>query len=182
MTPPPPHPALLARRARVRRIRARVAAGATALFLAAFSGLYVQMATGHDPVIGTSSAQVASATHGKESGAPHDNGHSYFQDPEAFLALGGRRGKQLQVLTDGTYFINRWFATVEVQPKTLIPIGYVGVVISYYGASGEDVTGAQFRYGEQVEAGRRGVWREALAPGKYTLKVVPRPSSLSTQM
>ena len=59
---PPPHPALLARRARVRRIRARVAAGATALFLAAFSGLYVQMATGHDPVIGTSSAQVASAT------------------------------------------------------------------------------------------------------------------------
>jgi len=62
MTPPPPHPALLARRARVRRIRARVAAGATALFLAAFSGLYVQMATGHDPVLGTSTAQVASAT------------------------------------------------------------------------------------------------------------------------
>ncbi|MEA3207515.1 MAG: hypothetical protein QOE70_572 [Chthoniobacter sp.] len=96
-------------------------------------------------------------------------GHSYFQDAEAFLAAGGRRGKQLQVLTDGTYFINRWFATVEVQPKTLIPIGYVGVVISYYGASGEDVTGAQFRYGEQVEAGRRGVWRGALAPGKYAL-------------
>ena len=62
MTPPPPHPALLARRARVRRIRARVAAGTTALFLAAFSGLYVQMATGHDPVLGTSTAQVASAT------------------------------------------------------------------------------------------------------------------------
>ena len=96
-------------------------------------------------------------------------GHNYFQDPEAFLALGGRRGKQLQVLTDGTYFINRWFATVELQPKTLIPIGYVGVVISYYGASGEDVTGASFRYGEQVEAGRRGVWRDALAPGKYAL-------------
>ena len=62
MTPPPPHPAMLARRARVRRIRARVAAGTTALFLAAFSGLYVQMATGHDPVLGTSTAQVASAT------------------------------------------------------------------------------------------------------------------------
>ncbi|MEO8754949.1 MAG: SPFH domain-containing protein, partial [Casimicrobiaceae bacterium] len=51
----------------------------------------------------------------------------------------------------------------------LIPIGYVGVVISYYGASGKDVTGAQFRYGEQVESGSRGVWREALAPGKYAL-------------
>jgi uncharacterized membrane protein YqiK len=98
-----------------------------------------------------------------------EGGHNYFQDPEGFLALGGRRGKQLQVLTDGTYFVNRWFASVELQPKTLIPIGYVGVVISYYGASGEDVTGAQFRYGEQVEAGQRGVWREALAPGKYAL-------------
>ena len=110
--------------------------------------------------------QVGSTTNadGMPSGA-----HSYFQDVEAFLILGGRRGKQLQVLTDGTYFINRWFATVEVQPKTLIPIGYVGVVISYYGDAGDDVTGAQFRYGEQVEAGRRGVWREALAPGKYAL-------------
>jgi uncharacterized membrane protein YqiK len=95
--------------------------------------------------------------------------HSYFQDAEAFLALGGRRGKQLQVLTDGTYFINRWFASVELRPKTLIPIGYVGVVISYYGETGDDVTGKQFRYGEQVEHGRRGVWREALAPGKYAL-------------
>ncbi|HSI12348.1 MAG TPA: SPFH domain-containing protein [Chthoniobacter sp.] len=102
-------------------------------------------------------------------GGTNAGGHNYFQDPDTFLAFGGRRGKQLQVLTDGTYFINRWFATVELQPKTLIPIGYVGVVISYYGASGEDVTGAQFRYGEQVESGRRGVWRDALPPGKYAL-------------
>jgi hypothetical protein len=56
---------------------------------------------------------------------------SYFQDPEAFLHLGGRRGKQLQVLTDGTFFINRWFATIEKKPKSLIPIGYVGVIVSY---------------------------------------------------
>src|SRR6266436_7826272 len=44
--------------------------------------------------------------------------HNYFQDPEAFLALGGKRGKQLQVLTDGTFFINRWFGTVEIKAKT----------------------------------------------------------------
>jgi uncharacterized membrane protein YqiK len=93
--------------------------------------------------------------------------HNYFQDPESFLALGGRRGKQLQVLTDGTFFLNRWFATVEVRPKTLIPIGYVGVVISYYGSKGEDLTGEAFRYGEQVELGQRGVWEKALPPGKY---------------
>src|SRR5688572_12615734 len=93
--------------------------------------------------------------------------HNYFQDPENFLALGGRRGKQLQVLTDGTFFINRWFAAVEVRPKTRIPIGYVGVVVSYYGSKGEDVTGTGFRYGEQVEPGQRGVWKQALPPGKY---------------
>src|SRR5689334_2375571 len=85
--------------------------------------------------------------------------HNYFQDPEAFLKLGGRRGKQLQVLTDGTFFINRWFGTVEIKAKTLIPIGYVGVVVSYHGAAGDDTTGDSFRYGEQVEAGHRGVWR-----------------------
>jgi uncharacterized membrane protein YqiK len=95
--------------------------------------------------------------------------HDCFQDPEALLRLGGRRGKQLQVLTDGTYFINRWFATVEFCPKTVIPIGYVGVVVSYFGHLGEDVTGEQFRYGEQVEKGRRGVWRKPLPPGKYPL-------------
>src|ERR1041384_3962772 len=95
--------------------------------------------------------------------------HNYFQDPEAFLALGGKRGKQLQVLTDGTFFINRWFGTVEIKAKTLIPIGYVGVVVSYHGAAGDDTTGETFRYGEQVEAGHRGVWRSALAPGKYAL-------------
>jgi uncharacterized membrane protein YqiK len=95
--------------------------------------------------------------------------HAYFQDPEAFLALGGHRGKQLQVLTDGTFFINRWFATVEIGAKTMIPIGYVGVVVSYYGRHGVDVTGESFRYGEQVEHGDRGVWKRALPPGKYPL-------------
>jgi uncharacterized membrane protein YqiK len=95
--------------------------------------------------------------------------HNNFQDPEAFLELGGRRGRQLQVLTDGTYFINRWFASIEMHPKTLVPIGYVGVIVSYHGNKGEDVTGVQFRYGEQVEPGRRGVWKRALPPGKYAL-------------
>src|SRR5262249_20186110 len=49
--------------------------------------------------------------------------HNNYQDPEAFLRAGGRRGRQYVPLTDGTYFINRWFATVEVIPKTVVPIG-----------------------------------------------------------
>ena len=100
---------------------------------------------------------------------PGELDHNYFQDTERFLELGGKRGRQLQVLTDGTFFINRWFATIELKPKTLIPIGFVGVVVSYYGAPGEDTTGASFRYGEQVDPGSRGVWKRAITPGKYAL-------------
>jgi uncharacterized membrane protein YqiK len=100
---------------------------------------------------------------------PGQKDHNYFQDPEAFLALGGKRGKQLQVLTDGTFFINRWFGTVEIRNKTLIPIGYVGTVVSYYGQTGTDTTGDKFRYGEQVDEGQRGVWKRALTAGKYAL-------------
>ena len=52
---------------------------------------------------------------------------------------------------------------------TCTRVRYVGVIVSYHGAAGDDTTGESFRYGEQVEAGHRGVWRSALAPGKYAL-------------
>ena len=93
--------------------------------------------------------------------------HNHFQDPGAFLRAGGRRGRQYQVLTDGTYFLNRWFASVELIPKTVVPIGYVGVVVSYVGKHGSDVSGKEFRHGEQVACGEKGVWDRALGPGKY---------------
>lgn len=93
--------------------------------------------------------------------------HNNFQDPEAFLAGGGRRGRQYVPLTDGTYFINRWFAKVELIPKTVVPIGYVGVVVSYYGRQGTDLSGSAFRHGERVAEGERGVWERPLGPGKY---------------
>jgi uncharacterized membrane protein YqiK len=93
--------------------------------------------------------------------------HNNFQDPEAFLAAAGRRGRQYVPLTDGTYFINRWFATVELTPKTVVPIGYVGVVVSYYGPIGNDLSGETFRHGERVARGERGVWEKPLGPGKY---------------
>jgi uncharacterized membrane protein YqiK len=95
------------------------------------------------------------------------NYHNNYQDPEAFLRAGGRRGRQYQALTDGTYFINRWFASVEWIPKTVVPIGYVGVVVSYYGRVGRDLSGESFRHGERVAEGERGVWERPLGPGKY---------------
>ncbi|MGE3809622.1 MAG: SPFH domain-containing protein, partial [Gemmataceae bacterium] len=95
------------------------------------------------------------------------NFHNNFQDTEAFLRAAGRRGRQYVPLTDGTYFINRWFATVEHVPKTVVPIGFVGVVVSYYGRAGRDVSGDTFRHGERVAEGERGVWQRPLGPGKY---------------
>lgn len=93
--------------------------------------------------------------------------HSNFQDPEKFLELGGRRGKQIQVLTDGTYYINRLFATVEFRPKTVVPIGFVGVVVSFFGKEGVDTTGADYKHGELVGEGCKGVLEKPLMPGKY---------------
>ena len=77
-------------------------------------------------------------------------------------------------LTDGTYFINRWFATVESIPKTVVPIGYVGVVVSYYGQTGLDLSGQTFRHGERVAEGERGVWERPLGPGKYAFNTLRR--------
>jgi len=94
-------------------------------------------------------------------------GHSSYQDPEKFISLGGRRGKQIEVLTDGTYYINRLFATVEFRPKTVVPIGYVGVVVSFLGKEGVDTTGADYKHGELVGAGCKGVLEKPLMPGKY---------------
>ena len=95
------------------------------------------------------------------------NFHNNYQDIEAFLAAGGRRGLQYMPLIDGTYFLNRWFCTVELIPKQVVPIGFVGVVVSYYGKKGADTSGKEFRHGERVHEGEKGVWESALGPGKY---------------
>jgi uncharacterized membrane protein YqiK len=76
--------------------------------------------------------------------------HNNFQDPEKFLVAGGRRGRQLQVLVEGTYYINRLFATVELVPKTVIEVGNVGVVVSYTGPDGARPLGTDYKHGELV--------------------------------
>src|SRR5215468_10040989 len=96
-----------------------------------------------------------------------DTFHNNYQEPERFLQAGGFRGRQLQVLLEGTWYINRLFATIEAVPKTIIPVGNVGVVIFYTGPKSEDVSGDKYRHGELVMNGSRGVWRDPLLPGKY---------------
>jgi uncharacterized membrane protein YqiK len=96
-------------------------------------------------------------------------GHNNFQDFDAFLEKGGSRGLQPQIILAGSYNINPWAVQIEEILMTEVPIGYVGVVISYIGEDGQDVTGVAFKHGNIVAKGYRGVWFEPLGPGKYPL-------------
>ena len=96
-------------------------------------------------------------------------GHNNFQDFDRFLDQGGNRGLQPQVMLAGSYYINSWAIQIEQNPMTDVQIGYVGVVISYIGEDGLDVTGEHFKHGNIVTKGQRGVWMEPLGPGKYAL-------------
>ncbi len=94
-------------------------------------------------------------------------GHNNFQDFDKFIKSSGNRGLQPQVILAGSYYLNPWAVVVEETPMTDIPIGYVGVVISYIGQEGVDTSGADFKHGNIVQKGFKGVWAEPLGPGKY---------------
>ncbi|HEY0298395.1 MAG TPA: SPFH domain-containing protein [Arachidicoccus sp.] len=112
----------------------------------------------------------------------HIDGHNNFQDFDTFLQNGGNRGLQQNIILAGSYNINPWAVQIEETPMTDVPIGYVGVVISYVGEDGKDVTGESFKHGNIVSKGQRGVWMEPYGPGKYpfnkyTMKVESVPTT-----
>jgi uncharacterized membrane protein YqiK len=96
-------------------------------------------------------------------------GHDNFQNGQKFIDAGGQRGLQEQVLLSGSWNLNPWLVNIEQVPMTEIPIGYVGVVISFVGEDQEDVSGAAFTHGNLVNQGHKGVWVEPLYPGKHPL-------------
>jgi uncharacterized membrane protein YqiK len=95
--------------------------------------------------------------------------HNKFQDADLFLANGGYKGLQEQVILAGSYYLNPWFVKVDMVKMTEIPIGYVGVVISFVGSEGADLSGVEFKHGNIVARGHKGVWAEPLGPGKYPI-------------
>lgn len=97
------------------------------------------------------------------------DGHNNFQDFDAFLSKNGNRGLQPQVILAGSYFLNPWAIQLEQIPMTDVSIGHVGVIISYIGEDGKDLTGDTFKHGNIVSKGFRGVWMDALGPGKYPI-------------
>ncbi|BAY74837.1 hypothetical protein NIES25_12530 [Nostoc linckia NIES-25] len=104
-----------------------------------------------------------------EIAGPIIEGHNNFQNGQKFIDGGGRRGLQEQILLSGSWNLNPWFVLVEQVPMTEIPIGYVGVVISFVGKAHQDVSGAAFTHGNLVNQGHKGVWVEPLYPGKHPI-------------
>ncbi len=94
--------------------------------------------------------------------------HNNFQDPAAFLAAGGQKGLQIPVLRAGNYAINPWFASVEKVPMIRVDIGYCGVVTSYVGPEGADLTDDAVN-AKIVANGNKGIWADPLQPGKHPL-------------
>jgi uncharacterized membrane protein YqiK len=95
--------------------------------------------------------------------------HDNFQNGQRFIEDGGSRGLQEQVLLSGSWNLNPWFVKVEQVKMTEIPIGYVGVVVSFVGDVQEDVSGLAFTHGNLVKVGHKGVWVEPLYPGKHPI-------------
>jgi len=102
---------------------------------------------------------------------PPAKGHDSFQRGQRFVEAGGCRGLQEEVLLAGSWNLNPWFVRVEQTPMLAIPIGSVGVVVSFVGKEHVDVSGDSFKHGDLVERGGKGVWVEPLLPGKHPLNL-----------
>lgn len=103
--------------------------------------------------------------------AKNVEGHDDFQSPEAFIRAGGCRGLQEKIILAGTYNINPWFCEIEEHSLFEVPIGNVGVVVSFVGDDSRDISGEQFTHGNIVRRGGKGVWDEPLYPGKHPLNL-----------
>lgn len=102
------------------------------------------------------------------------DGHNNFQDGQAFLTRGGKRGPQEKILTPGTYYINPYLFTVTLKEQTLVEQGEVGVLISNIGMDPVELhpemtsdAGPASRY--VVPAGYRGIQKDVLGPGAYNI-------------
>lgn len=85
--------------------------------------------------------------------------------PGQILAKQGQRGVQEEVLSEGRHFLNPIAYDHEIFPATLVPPGKVGIVTS---KGGSDLPPGEFL----ASAGQKGIWRQALGPGRYRLNPV----------
>jgi regulator of protease activity HflC (stomatin/prohibitin superfamily) len=99
-------------------------------------------------------------------------GHNDFQDASQFLASGGQRGPQYDLLRPGTYYINPLMFDVKLDSVAIVERGEVAVLVSNVGKEPEiqpteDRLAGKERY--VVPEGFRGIQAEVAGPGVYYL-------------
>lgn len=134
-----------------------------------FEVLSTDLVVIEDGQIGIITAQDGEPLPQNEIAGKPVEGHNNFQDFDKFLSAGGNRGLQTQIILAGTYSLNPWAVSIEKQTLTEVPIGNVGIVVSYVGEEGRDITGISFEHGNIVSKGQKGVWVTPLDPGKYPI-------------
>ncbi len=151
------------------RQAAYITAGSYRINTLLFSVSEVDMIQIHESMVGVVTTLDGSPIEGGQIAGKFIDGHNNFQDFDLFLKNNGNRGLQPQIVLAGSYNINPWAVQIEEIPMTEIPIGHVGVVISYIGLEGKDTSGSEFKHGNIFEKGHKGVWNEPYGPGKYPL-------------
>lgn len=114
-------------------------------------------------------------------------GHSNFQDVQAFLTAKGQRGPQLDILKPGTYYINPTMFDVKPEDVKTVERGQVAVIISNIGKEHpaieklkeqedktEGTAEVENRLDKGIERyvvpqGYRGIQEEVAGPGVYYL-------------
>ncbi len=109
--------------------------------------------------------------------AKHVEGHSKFEDGQAFLNNQGQKGPQIDILLPGTYRINTALFKVEVYDATVIPANKVGLVTAldgdplpeseYVAKSVQNHNDYQDASSFLAEGGERGPQYDVLRPGTY---------------
>ncbi|HMD01006.1 MAG TPA: SPFH domain-containing protein [Ferruginibacter sp.] len=149
------------------RQTAYITAGTYRINSYAFTITIADMVIIHENMVGIVTCMDGDPIETGQIAGKYIEGHNNFQDFDTFLINGGNRGLQPTIILAGSYNINPWAIQIEEVPMTDVPIGYVGVVISYIGQDGKDLTGESFKHGNIVAKGNRGVWMEPYGPGKY---------------
>ncbi|RQO74195.1 band 7 protein [Pedobacter sp. KBW06] len=144
-----------------------ITAGSYRINLFAFTVTIADMVSINENMVGIVTTLDGLPIEGGQIAGKQITGHNNFQDIDVFLKNNGNRGLQPSIILAGSYNINPWAIQIEEIPMTDVPIGFVGVVISYIGEDGKDVSGESFKHGNIVSKGQRGVWMEAYGPGKY---------------
>lgn len=95
--------------------------------------------------------------------------HDSYQNGQAFLNLGGKRGMQIDPLLAGKYLLNPAMFSVEMVPMLVVEQGEVAVIKAYVGLEEKDISGEEFKFGTIVKPGYKGIWNKVLHTGKYPL-------------